>query len=36
MYENTLMRRIAGLLYVPDKLVGDLKLEILKENNKKL
>jgi len=33
IYENTLMRRIAGLLYVPDKLVGEAKLEILKKNN---
>ena len=29
MYESTLMRRIAGLLYVPDKLIGETKLEIL-------
>ena len=29
MYEGTLMRRIAGLLYVPDKLLGEIKLEIL-------
>ncbi len=29
MYENTLMRRIGGLLYVPDKLIGEAKLEIL-------
>ena len=29
MYESTLMRRIAGLLYVPDKLVGEAKLETL-------
>tara|TARA_Y100001970_G_C13984776_1_gene725113 strand:- start:203 stop:625 length:423 start_codon:yes stop_codon:yes gene_type:complete len=29
MYESTLMRRIAGLLYVPDKLIGEAKLEIL-------
>ena len=32
MYESTLMRRIAGLLYVPDKIIGELKLEVLKEN----
>ena len=27
-YENTLMRRIGGLLYVPDKIIGDIKIEI--------
>ena len=31
IYESTLMRRIAGLLYVPDKIIGELKLEVLKE-----
>ena len=31
IYESTLMRRIAGLLYMPDKLIGELKLEVLKE-----
>ena len=29
MYENTLMRRIAGLLYIPDKLIGEIKTEVL-------
>ena len=29
IYENTLMRRIAGLLYVPDKIIGEAKLEII-------
>ena len=29
IYESTLMRRIGGLLYVPDKLIGQVKLEIL-------
>ena len=29
MYEGTLMRRIAGLLYVPDKLIAETKMEIL-------
>ena len=33
-YENTLMRRIAGLLYVPDKIVGDIKIEILNQEKK--
>ena len=31
VYESTLMRRIAGLLYIPDKLIGELKVEVLKE-----
>ena len=34
MYESTLMRRICGLLYLPDKLSGEVKLKILKEINK--
>ena len=29
-YENNLMRRICGLLYLPDKLSGEIKLNILK------
>ena len=36
IYESTLMRRIAGLLYVPDKIIGELKLEVLRENKQKL
>ena len=35
-YENTLMRRIAGLLYVPDKIVGDIKIEILNQEKNDL
>lgn len=31
IYESTLMRRIAGLLYVPDKLIGEIKLKVLSE-----
>ena len=31
IYESTLMRRIAGLLYLPDKIIGEIKLEVLKE-----
>ena len=31
VYESTLMRRICGLLYLPDKLSGDIKLKILNE-----
>ena len=29
-YESTLMRRICGLIYFPDKLAGDIKLKFLK------
>ncbi len=31
MYEANLMRRICGLLYLPDKLCGEIKSEIKKE-----
>tara|TARA_Y100001970_G_scaffold252520_1_gene326402 strand:+ start:2562 stop:3029 length:468 start_codon:yes stop_codon:yes gene_type:complete len=31
IYESTLMRRICGLMYVPDKLNGEIKSSILKE-----
>ena len=30
-YESNLMRRICGLIYFPDKLSGDIKLEILNQ-----
>ena len=30
-YESSLMRRICGLIYFPDKLSGDIKLKILKK-----
>ena len=30
-YERNLMRRICGLLYLPDKLSGEIKLNILEE-----
>ena len=33
VYESTLMRRICGLLYLPDKLSGEIKLKILNEKN---
>ncbi len=33
VYESTLMRRICGLLYVPDKLSGEIKSNILKGKN---
>ena len=32
IYENNLMRRLAGLLYLDDKIVGEIKVKIL--NNK--
>ena len=31
IYESTLMRRICGLMYVPDKSNGEIKSSILKE-----
>ena len=31
VYESNLMRRICGLLYVPDKLSGEIKLDIIKQ-----
>ena len=34
MYESNLMRRLAGLLYLDNKLVGDIKEKIKKEINK--
>ena len=33
VYESTLMRRICGLLYVSDKLSGEIKSNILKGKN---
>ena len=32
IYENNLMRRLAGLLYLDDKVVGEIKVKVL--NNK--
>ena len=32
MYESSLMRRLAGLLYVDNKIMGDIKDKIKKEN----
>ena len=32
VYESNLMRRICGLLYLPDKLSGEIKLDIIKKN----
>ena len=31
-YESSLMRRICGLIYFPDKLAGDIKLKFLKSS----
>ena len=30
-YESSLMRRICGLIYFPDKLAGDIKIKILNQ-----
>ena len=32
MYETNLMRRLAGLLYIDNKIMGDIKEKIKKEN----
>ena len=32
-YESNLMRRICGLLHFPDKLSGEIRLEVLKEKS---
>ena len=32
VYESNLMRRICGLLYLPDKLSGEIKLDIIRKN----
>ena len=34
MYETNLMRRLAGLLYIDNKIMGDIKNKIKKENLK--
>ena len=33
MYETNLMRRLSGLLYIDDKIMGDIKEQIKKENS---
>ncbi|MDC3135725.1 TerB family tellurite resistance protein [Candidatus Pelagibacter sp.] len=33
MYETNLMRRLAGLLYIDSKTMGDIKDQIKKENS---
>ena len=33
IYENNLMRRLAGLLYLDDKIVGETKIKVQKKNN---
>ena len=33
MYETSLMRRLAGLLYIDNKIMGEIKEEIKKENS---
>ena len=32
VYENNLMRRLAGLLYLDDKVVGETKVKVLNKN----
>ena len=32
-YETNLMRRICGLIYFPDKLSGEIKIQLKKEMN---
>ena len=34
MYENNLMRRLGGLLYIDPKTMGDIKEKVKKENSK--
>ena len=34
IYETSLMRRLAGLLYIDNKVMGDIKVRIRKENLK--
>ena len=34
MYESNLMRRLSGLLYLDNKIVGDIKEKIKKDLNK--
>ena len=34
IYESNLMRRLSGLLYLDNKMVGDIKEKIKKEINK--
>tara|TARA_B100001173_G_scaffold172004_1_gene148650 strand:- start:301 stop:735 length:435 start_codon:yes stop_codon:yes gene_type:complete len=33
MYETNLMRRLSGLLYLDNKIVGDIKKKVIKKNN---
>ncbi len=33
MYETNLMRRLSGLLYLDDKVVGDIKQKVMKKND---
>ena len=33
MYEANLMTRLSGLLYLDNKVVGDIKLKVIKKNN---
>ena len=33
MYETNLMRRLSGLLYLDNRVVGDIKQKVIKKNN---
>ena len=33
IYETNLMRRLSGLLYLDNKVVGDIKLKVIKKND---
>ena len=33
MYETNLMRRLSGLLYLDNKIVGDIKEKVMKKND---
>ena len=33
MYETNLMRKLSGLLYLDNKVVGDIKLKVIKKND---
>ena len=33
IYETNLMRRLSGLLYLDNKIVGDIKQKVIKKNN---
>ena len=32
IYESNLIRRVCGLLYIPDKISGEIKLSVIEKN----